>query len=65
MSGFYSGSMSNDEADKFLKDQNIAYVLYGDEERQMANGATKLAYPYLTEAFKNNDTVLYSIAFVR
>jgi len=51
---FYSGEMSEEEAKKFLVDNNIQYVYAGREEGEVN-------YPFLKSVFKNDAVNLYEI----
>lgn len=47
---FYSGKFSAVEAERFLRENNINFVVYSDEEKQLG----QLKYPFLKSVYKND-----------
>lgn len=54
---FLAGKMKDDEALKFMKENNIKYVYYGPEEK--VAGQTSLKYPFLKVVYKSDFDSIY------
>ena len=59
---FYSGTLANEDAEKFLKQERIKYVLYGPQEKQKSVEDIK-KYPFLKPVFNSYHVTLYSTSF--
>ncbi len=59
---FYRGDMVPTEAKDYLQTNNIAYVLFSEEERDWTGGNTGISYPGLREVFRNNAAVVYAVS---
>lgn len=60
---FYDISMSNGEAERFLRTQHIAYVFLRNEnvgEQPLTHGLM-LSYPFLKEKFRTSEAVIYAV----
>ena len=60
LESFYSGTLANEDAEKFLKEENIKYVLYGPQEKEKSTEDIK-TYPFLKPVFNSYHVTLYSI----
>ena len=60
LESFYSGTLANEDAEKFLKEENIKYVLYGPQEKEKSTEDIK-KYPFLKPVFNSYHVTLYSI----
>jgi hypothetical protein len=58
---FYGGKMTDPEAVTFLKRRNIAYVFYSETEQTYAPAIHALNYPFLTERYNKNGTIIYQV----
>lgn len=58
---FYSGTMSDSDANAFLKRENISYVFYSEQEQTFAAGKANLQYPFLTDRYNKAGTVIYQV----
>ncbi|MBP7859805.1 hypothetical protein KA001_02505, partial [Patescibacteria group bacterium] len=61
---FYSNTYSEEEARKLLKNENISYVFYGSEEKEITKNYSKqnvLNYSFLDTVFKNDQVTIYSV----
>ncbi|OIO15492.1 hypothetical protein COV53_03990 [Candidatus Gottesmanbacteria bacterium CG11_big_fil_rev_8_21_14_0_20_37_11] len=56
---FFSNSMLEDEAYKFLKDNNFRYVYFGYQEKYYGGEVVKL--PFLRKVFENEEVIIYLI----
>lgn len=59
---FYSRGMSENEAQTFIKNENIDYVFYGPDEQNITYSAMKnrnLIYSFLTPVFTKGNTIIY------
>ena len=57
---FYSGTMEEKDAKKFLKEENISYILYGPQEREKSVVDIK-KYDFLKEDLRSNLVIIYAI----
>ena len=57
LNDFYSGKYSKKEAEKFLQENKINLVIYGEEERSIG----KLKYSFLKNLYKNEKVQIYGI----
>ena len=53
--------MSSERAMIFLRQNKIAYVYFGDQERALSPSARDLSYPSLTRVFQSGNTVVYKV----
>jgi len=62
---FYERKRPKEEFLQLFKDNNIKYVLYGPEEREMAYGIADIAqfYPFLTAVHRNNQVIVYKVNY--
>ena len=56
---FYSGMMSEGEAQRYIKDNNFRYVYLGYQELFYGGGVMK--YPFLKKVFENSDVKIYQV----
>lgn len=56
---FFSGQMSVSEARRFLESENISYVFWGVEERELGDFVTRL--PFLTSVFEGLNVTLFRV----
>ena len=63
MENFYHRRLSLPEEMNWLKDQRIAYILYGPEEAEIAGGIADLnaLYPALEKVFENKLVKIYKV----
>ena len=54
---FYKGNMSDKEAVKFLDENNIGLIMYGNEEKLIG----KLKYSFLKSIYKNKEIEIFNI----
>ncbi len=57
---FFSGTMTKEDALKFLKQEHISYVFYGPQERESINFNPK-NYPFLKEIFTSPYVSLHKV----
>ena len=59
---FYANEYSNEEVEKFIKDNNISYVWWGRDEKEIANknNEENLKYDFLKPVYTNSEVVIYS-----
>lgn len=62
---FYANTMSDDEAGKFLKENNITYIIWSYEEQNITNSYNnnekkQLKYKFLKQEFKNGNLIILS-----
>jgi hypothetical protein len=55
---FYQHQFSNEEAEKFLIDNTIGYILLASSDPYSVDSLRQ--YPFLTEFYKNDDITIYS-----
>ena len=57
---FFSGKMKAEEAKEFLRRENISYIYFGPQEKEIG-GVKNLAaiYPFITAVYNNNQVVIY------
>ena len=60
---FYANEYSNEEAEKFVKENNISYVWWGQDEKEIANehGEKMLKYDFLKSVYVNSEIEVYSV----
>lgn len=61
---FYANILSDDEANKFLKENNISYIVWGTEEQSITISNTnkkQLKYKFLKTQFNEEDIFIYTI----
>lgn len=61
---FYSGLMDKDEAEQFIRNNNINYVFFGNMERahSLYNGnGTQLNYDFLEKIYDNGQASIYKV----
>lgn len=60
---FYTNIFSEDEAIKFLKENNINYIIWGKEEQELLknsnNSAKNFGYKFLTPVFAQPSIIIY------
>lgn len=60
INAFYSGKQKKNEAIDFLKNNNIAYVVYGTDEKELGEISH---YTFLQSVLKNQDVTVYKVDF--
>lgn len=63
---FYANVFSDEDAKKFLKENNISYILWGEEEKNITishSNEKYLKYKFLVPTFNVNNFAIYSIDF--
>ncbi len=59
---FYSGKMDYRDSLQFLKRENISYIYFGPQEKDMGQfNELNTLYPYLTPVYKNPQVVIYKV----
>lgn len=58
---FFSGTLSDSDAEKFLKNENITYVFYGPQEKENNIEDIK-KYPFLKPVYQSNLVIIYKVA---
>lgn len=59
---FFSGSMHPDEAKKWIQSMPAQYIFFGPQEREDGGlRDLRVAYPYVTEVYKNNQVTIYAL----
>lgn len=59
---FFSGEMTVDEAKAFLTKENIKYIYFGPQERELANiNDLSVDYKFLNSIFRNNRVIIYRV----
>lgn len=58
---FYSGGMSSAAAQKLFFDNTIGYILYSQQERQIAGNGSVIAYPFITQVYQDGETIIYRV----
>lgn len=57
---FFSGKMSQEEAKEFLTRENIKYIFFGPQEKELGNiNNMLLVYPFLTSLYTNSRVTIY------
>ena len=56
---FFSGNLTQDEAQAFLKKEKVNYVFVGDEEK--SKGEISSYQTLLTLVFSNSDVTIYQV----
>lgn len=57
---FFKGEMSEKEAKEFLTRENIKYIYFGPQERELGNINNLLSlYSFLTSVYTNNSVTIY------
>jgi hypothetical protein len=59
---FYANEYSNEEAERFIKENNISYVWWGRDEKKIANkhDEESLEYTFLKPIYTNSEVIVYS-----
>lgn len=59
---FFSGKMTLEEAQKFLRQERISYIFFGPQEREVAAGfEVGKQYDFLFQVYTNSETQIYSV----
>lgn len=63
---FYTNSTSKDQAKNFLTQNNISYVVFGKEEKELNKASLKekpneLNYEFLSPVFTNSNVIIFSV----
>ena len=61
MSKFYANQMMEEEAKNFLQEEEIKYIVWSSEEKEITKkgGASNLRYPFLKKIFENDKATIY------
>ncbi|MBU0569542.1 hypothetical protein KKB40_02050 [Patescibacteria group bacterium] len=64
---FYANEYSDDEAEKFIEENNISYVWWGQDEKKIANehGEENLKYPFLKLVYTNSGVMIFRTDFAQ
>ncbi len=59
---FYAGKMELKDSLQFLRRENIAFVYYGPQEKDMGNlNGLNIKYPFLIAVYKNPQVIIYRL----
>lgn len=59
---FFSGKMTQEEAQSFVRREHISFVFFGPQERALAAGKSVAEeYPFLERVFTNSQVTLYRV----
>ena len=62
MTHFFKGDMEPNQAESFLKYEDIKYVFYSIQEKEKAQGRElHEIYPFLKPAYQNKIVTIYTI----
>lgn len=60
LSLFYQGRFSRKDANKFLKSNNISYIMFGKEEKEIGGNIQK-SYPFLIPVFQTKNITIFKV----
>lgn len=58
---FFSQSLTDKQAFQFVKKENIRWILFSEEERNMSGRKTRLEYSFLKPVLAKGDVILYKV----
>lgn len=60
---FFKGEMSQEEAKDFLAKENIKYIYFGPQEKEVGGVKDfKIVYPFLLSMYNNNQVTVYRVS---